>query len=209
VYGIEFSPDGRYLATASRAVSSLQPNLLESYTFSQSDESAIVWEARNGRKIARMPHDNGVNAVAFSPNGRYLATAGNDRSARVWEAKSGREVARMTHDDNVLDVAFSPAGKYLATASGETPDAVGDKRDNTARVWEVSGGREIARMKHEGGLNKIAFSPDGKYLATASDDHTARLWEAASGRELARMIHEDRVTSVGFRRGWTIFGYGE
>jgi WD40 repeat protein len=66
----------------------------------------------------------------------------------------------------VNDVAFSPDGKYLATA-GE---------DNTARVWEVPSGHEVARMKHPNIVSDLIFSPDGEYLATTSADNVARLW---------------------------------
>jgi uncharacterized protein with WD repeat len=68
-----------------------------------------------------------VLAVAFSPDGRWLATGSWDNTARVWEAASGQEVARMTHEGPVLAVAFSPDGRWLATGSD----------DNTARVWLV------------------------------------------------------------------------
>src|SRR5439155_707592 len=69
---------------------------------------------------------------------------------------------------------------YLATGS----------EDHTARVWEVSSGREVARLPHVSSVNAAAFSPDGKYLATGSEDHTARVWEVSSGREVARLPHE-------------------
>jgi WD40 repeat protein len=65
--------------------------------------------------------------VAFSPDGRLLATASDDGSARVWEWAGGQERARVTHDEAVRGVAFSPDGGLLATAS----------RDHTARVWAL------------------------------------------------------------------------
>jgi WD40 repeat protein len=72
--------------------------------------------------------------------------------------------------------------------------------DNTARVWEVTSGREVARMTHEDNddVQDVAFSPSGEYLATASWDNTVRLWEVSSGREVARMTHEDPVQAVTF-----------
>ena len=135
-----------------------------------------------------MPHENNVNAVAFSPGGDYLATTSTDDTARVWETTSGKEVARLRHQNNVNAVASSPDGKYLATAS----------TDGTARVWDATSGKEVARMPHEDGVNDVAFSPDGKYLATASADDTARVWDSTSGKEVARIPHEDGVNDVAF-----------
>ena len=135
-----------------------------------------------------MPHENNVNAVAFSPGGDYLATTSTDDTARVWETTSGKEVARLLHQNNVNAVAFSPDGKYLATAS----------TDGTARVWDATSGKEVARMPHEDGVNDVAFSPDGKYLATTSADNTARVWQTASGKEVARMPHQNKVSAIVF-----------
>ena len=136
-----------------------------------------------------MPHENNVNAVAFSPGGDYLATTSTDDTARVWETTSGKEVARLLHQNNVNAVAFSPDGKYLATAS----------TDGTARVWDATSGKEVARMPHEDGVNDVAFSPDGKYLATASADETARVWETTSGKPIGSPLeHESFVMTVAF-----------
>jgi WD40 repeat protein len=72
-----------------------------------------------------MPHEDSVSSVAFSPDGKYLATASADGTARVWDLigsdpTSDREIARMTHDNGVQDVAFDTDGKYLATVSAGT-----------------------------------------------------------------------------------------
>jgi len=140
------------------------------------------------RPLARMAHEDGVRAMAFSPDGRWLATTSDDRTARVWDPATGREVARMAHDDMVWAVAFSPDGRWLATGSA----------DGTARVWDPATGQEVARMAHEDEVVAVAFSPDGRWLATASDDGTARVWDPATGQELARMTCASLVEAVAF-----------
>ena len=84
-----------------------------------------IWRVEHGEKVA-------VNAVVFSPNGSYLATASTDGTARVLEAATGKELSHLKHAGEVRTVAFSPDNQYLATASA----------DRTARVMLVASGRE-------------------------------------------------------------------
>ncbi len=113
-----------------------------------------------------MTHDNSVNTVAFSPDGKYVISGGSDGTARVWETQTGNFIALMTHDNSVNTVAFSPDGKYVLSGSD----------DGTARVWETQTGNFIALMTHDNSVNAVAFSPDGKYVLSGSDDGTARVW---------------------------------
>jgi WD domain, G-beta repeat len=75
----------------------------------------------------RLGHEQKVNAIAFSRDGHYLATACDDKSARVWEVESSRKVTRLVHEHSVRATSFSPDGEYLATAT------FGD----TIRLWLV------------------------------------------------------------------------
>jgi len=142
------------------------------------------------RNIARLSHDDYVNAIDFSPDGRHLATASNDKTARVWDVISGHEVSRVKHDAFVRATRFSPNGELMATAS----------EDGTARIWEVASGDEIARFNHKYKLRDLAFSPDGKRLATTSWGHEVVIWQVASGHEVGRVEHDPKswVNAVAF-----------
>ncbi|MEQ8466956.1 nSTAND1 domain-containing NTPase [Coleofasciculus sp. E1-EBD-02] len=138
--------------------------------------------------VSQVSHESGVNAVAFSPDGEWLATASSDNTARISQVSSGKEVAWISHKSGVNAVVFSPDGELVATAS----------QDKTARISQVSSGKEVARISHESGVNAVAFSPDGELVATASWDNTARISQVSSGKEVARISHENGVFAVAF-----------
>jgi hypothetical protein len=114
-------------------------------------------------------HTGGVRWVAFSPDGRLLATASGDKTARVWYLATGEHLRTLAgHTGAVEGVAFSPDGRLLATASD----------DHTARVWDPATGEHLRTLAgHTGTVKGVAFSPDGRLLATASWDDTARVWD--------------------------------
>jgi len=97
-------------------------------------------------------------------------------------------VSQVSHERGVNAVAFSPDGELVATASD----------DNTARISQVSSGKEVIRISHESKVNAVAFSPDGELVATASNDNTARITQVSSGNEVIRINHEDGVNAVVF-----------
>ncbi|MEU9992876.1 trypsin-like peptidase domain-containing protein [Streptomyces sp. NPDC048045] len=136
-------------------------------------------------------HTREVYSVAFSLDGRTLATGSTDGTARLWGVPTGRtRTVLRGHSNEVWSVAFSPDGRTLATGSA----------DRTARLWDVETGQTRRILSgHTSGLNSVAFSPDGRTLATGSDDKTVRLWDAATGKLRAILRgHSDLVYSVAF-----------
>jgi roadblock/LC7 domain-containing protein len=136
-------------------------------------------------------HTYGVHGVAFSPDGKLLATTSDDGTARLWDAATGHAIRTLTgHAFPVQAVAFSPDGKLLATASD----------DKTARLWDTATGHAVRTLTgHAGAVQAVAFSPDGRLLATASWEKKARLWDAATGHAIRTLTgHGYFLSAVAF-----------
>jgi len=174
---VAFSPDGKLVVSGGCDKMGYGGACLEG--------SARVWEILTGKELARMTHDYFVQAVSFSPDGKYVVSGG-DQTARLWAVDTGREIARMTHESGVTTVAFSPNGKYVVSADYET-----------ASLWEAETGQEVVRLKDGYFWRGFAFSPDSKYMASGGDTY-ARMWEVATGKEVNRIAHETAVHAVAF-----------
>jgi WD40 repeat protein len=217
ITGVAVSPDGKWLAGASRDGSArlwpvlpttgetqftghtgavwraaLSPDGKEVLTAS-GDNTARLWNANTGEVILGFNgHTDEVRDAVFSPDGKDVVTASRDGTARMWDARTGKQLSQFTgHAGPVNGIAFSPDGKYVATASS----------DGTARLWDATTARVLVTFSGHAPqyVNQIAFSPDGQMVATTSDDKTARIWDRTSGKQLMVFEgHTDFVYGVAF-----------
>jgi WD40 repeat protein/predicted Ser/Thr protein kinase len=153
------SPDGRRLAGTDEELAAI-----------------ALWDTQTHERTARLEgHTGPVYSVAFSTDGRRLASASSDHTVRVWDLKTGECVAVLRgHTDEVLAVAFHPDGARLASAG----------RDRAIWLWDLSTGQEVARLTgHTDYVFSLAFSPNGQSLVSGSGDGTARVWDTVSPEE--------------------------
>ena len=120
-------------------------------------------------------HNGWVGGVAFSPDGKTLATASADHTVKFWNVATGKELAALeAHGDIVTSIAFSKDGDQFATAGF----------DGTAKVWNAEKRRVLHTLRgHRGAVLTVAFDPRGRNLATGGIDGTVRIWDLASGNE--------------------------
>jgi WD40 repeat protein len=218
VTSVSFSPDGRHLATGS------------------DDTTARLWDLQvkdpSAEPRVLRGHEAPVTSVAFRPDGLWLASGSGDTTTRLWalqaEDRAVEPQVLRGHKRGVWSVAFSPDDRWLATGSD----------DGTAGLWDVSallalgdaeginpGDRSepppvqsLSLRGHEGPVTSVAFSPDGRWLATGSWDDTVRLWDVSATLALSEAKepnpglqtenpasavwvlrgHESGVTSVSF-----------
>ena len=153
------------------------------------------WEWYRLRHIADQPcmtlrgHDGEVWSVAFSPDGKRIASGSDDKTIKVWDAATGAEVMTLRAHERSR-VTFSPDGRRIVSGSD----------DKTIKVWDSATGTELMTLcGHGDWVGSIAFSPDGKRIASGSRDKTIKVWDAAIRGEVVTLSgHRDMVFCVAF-----------
>jgi WD40 repeat protein len=197
VTAIAFNKDGGRLAVASGTVG--KSGEVRLYTMSSGGLPNSTPEH------VIQAHADLIYDIAFSPDGKTLATTGYDRLIKLWDASTGKEANVLKdHSDTVYGLAFSPDGKYLASGSA----------DRAVKIWEAATGKRLFTLSDATDwIYAVAWNPDGKHVTAAGVDKSVRVWEVtAEGVKLIHSVfaHEKAVVRLAYTTdGQTLYSIGE
>jgi WD40 repeat protein len=175
IYSIDWSPDGKLIASGSY------------------DKMAKLWNVADGKEVSNLQdHIDAVFAVAFSPDGKRLATASQDRTVKIWDVATGKRLYTLSDAlDGLNAIAYSPAGDRIAAAG----------YDKTIYIWHLAnedGHLEHSLIADEDSILSLVWSPDGKTIITASSDESIRFRDAATLDPISVIDHQaDWVEALG------------
>lgn len=171
ISSVAFSPDGRTLASSSR------------------EETVRLWDISTGQCLKTLQgHTNTVWSVIFSPDGTILISGGHDQTVKLWDVQTGRCLKTLQGPAVVWTVAFNSAGDTLASGSRQV------------QLWDVRTGHVLKTLQgHTAIVRSVAFTPNGKILASACEDCTIKLWDVSTGQCLKTLQgHSSGIQSIAF-----------
>ena len=181
VTAVAHSPCGKYLASGSR------------------DGMVFVWDMTARKVVVRSApgHKEWVNGVAYSPDGKHVASASSDKTVCIWDTQTGAIFGNplSVHTGVVHRVAYSPSqdgASLLASCSD----------DSTIIIWNVTNSTHAVLKGHEGSVNAIVYTSDGKRLASCSSDNTVRIWDTKTYAVISKMVCSElgNYCSIAFSR---------
>ncbi|KAL1719604.1 quinon protein alcohol dehydrogenase-like superfamily [Schizophyllum commune] len=198
---VVFSPDGKHIASGS------------------ADRTIRVWDVASSQQVGQpfRGHDDHVWTVAYSADGRYLLSGSYDFAVRVWDVAKGQQFGTTLqgHDASVMSVAFSPDAKSIVSGSEDRTIRIWDspmleaRSDKSKPSTHANGEATASPLLSDGAaghtdwVNCVAFSPDGKRIASGSIDCTVRLWDVATCHQIGQPLkgHTAQLNCIAFSPG--------
>jgi WD40 repeat protein len=224
VNSAEFSPDGKYIVTASddgiakvyevatqtKIFSILHDKykFVTSATFSpdskfvvtvSDDKTAKIYDVKTHKKLFSISHEKYVVSAIFSSDSKFVLTASGDGRSKVYEVATKTELLSIQHKDLVSSAVFSADSKYVVTASGDNTVKVyevGQKKGFYSKIFGLK--KALFTILHNDPVDSAVFSPDGKYVVSASTDKTAKIYDVESQTEIFSIEHLDPVLGAVF-----------
>ena len=178
VNAVAFSPDGQSLASAGY-------------------QGVKLWDVDNQIETATLQHEDWVSAIVFSPNGERLAAV-DGKQMKIWDVQNQQIITQLEGDaDWIGAIAFSPDSQTFVSAGS----------DGQITLWSVSNWEVLGRIKTSGSVSDLAFSPDGKILASAG--HEVGLWSVENGAKIASLTgHTGWIMEAAFSPDGTTIASG-
>ncbi|MHA1312004.1 MAG: WD40 repeat domain-containing protein [Candidatus Helarchaeota archaeon] len=186
IYCLDFSPDGKSIASAGLG------------------NEILIWNLSNYELEQKIEDDCSIYSINYSPDGKNIVTDSSNK-IKIWNIETGELIREI--DPNGMKISsprYSPDGKFIVTG-GE---------DALIKIWKLPKGKLLKKIKgHESGISSVDFSPDGKLLASGSKDHTLRIWEFPSGKQIISFkgkdyvsrLFDDKKVPPSYRKKWQIF----